>query len=134
MKRIAVVSLGAMLAACPGPGGASRGDTATFRVFYPDAPAGGFQAKVGKRFQIKPVAQCVYDNGRDGKWSMTGARVDAGKLPPGLALEDGAIGGLPTEAGEWALTIRFAGASCAGKSHDAPAVDVKIVVAGAGRR
>jgi|SRR6185436_1177481 len=132
MKRIALI---AIAAACAGRGAGPQGDSpASFRVFYPDAPAGGFKAKVGKRFNVKPVAQCTYDNGHDARWSITGARVASGSLPPGLSIEDGAIGGVPAEAGEWTLTVKFAGASCAGKAHEALTIDVKIVVAGAERK
>jgi len=131
MQRMAIA--GAVLAACAG-GRGSGGEQATFRVFYPDAPATGFRARVGKRFFVKPVAQCVYDNGHDARWSMTGARLEAGKLPPGLTLEDGAIGGVPVDAGEWTVTVTFSGATCAGKAYDAIAVDVTIAVAGAGAK
>src|SRR4029079_13649422 len=82
-------------------GGGAAGP-AGFRVFYPDMPADGFHAKVGKRFYAKPVGNCRYDDGRDAHWAMTGAKVTTGKLPPGLALEDGAISGVPVEAGTFA--------------------------------
>lgn len=133
MKRIVLI---AMVAACAGRGAGPRGnqEEAAFRVFYPDAPPGGFKAKVGKRFSIKPFARCVYDNGHDARWAITGARVASGKLPPGFAIEDGAIGGIPVEAGSWTLTVKFAGASCGGKPYDDLTVDVTIAVAGAERK
>jgi hypothetical protein len=53
------------VAACGGARG--TGETATFRVFYPDAPVDGFKARLGKKFFVKPVAQCVYSNGRDAR-------------------------------------------------------------------
>ncbi len=115
-----------------GAGGGGAGgtdDNATFSVFYPDQPADGFKAKVGKRFGVKPAAQCVYENGRDGRWTMTGARVESGELPPGLAIEDGAIGGTAREAGTWTFKVKFAGVTCAGKAQEPVLVDVKIVVA-----
>jgi hypothetical protein len=99
---------------------------ATFRVFYPDAP---FHAKVGKRFGVKPVGQCVYTSGKDARWSMTGARVDSGKLPPGLVIEEGAINGTPIEAGSWTFQVKFAGVTCAGKPYPAQLVDLTIVTA-----
>jgi len=122
----------AALAACAGGHGATGepGEPGGFRVFYPDAAAAGFRARVGKRFYIKPVADCRYDNGHDARWSITGARVEAGKLPPGLSIEDGAIAGVPINAGEWGVTVKFSGATCAGKTYDAITVDVRIVVAG----
>jgi hypothetical protein len=124
MVRLMLVAITCACAAS----GAGSGDPA-FRVFYPDAPASGFHAKVGKRFSIKPVAHCVYDNGHDARWSITGARVASGALPPGLVLEEGSIGGIPTEAGSWTLTVKFTGPICAGKPHDILTVDVTITVA-----
>src|SRR5262245_55603025 len=129
VRACTMLAVIAAVAACAGGRGAT-GEPGGFRVFYPDAAATGFHAKVGKRFYIKPVADCRYDNGHDARWSITGARVEAGKLPPGLAIEDGAIGGVPINAGEWGLTIKFSGPTCAGKTYDAITVDVRIVVAG----
>jgi hypothetical protein len=110
--------------ACAGSrGGASGGgESATFRVFYPDAP---YRVKVGKRFQLKPVASCKYENGRDARWSMTGARVD-GELPAGFTIEDGAISGTASAPGTWTLKIKFSGVICAGQAHDPQLVDVSI--------
>lgn len=122
----------ALLVGCPGPnrgGGSGADDVATFRVFYPDQPAAGFRAQVGKRFQIKPVASCTHASGRDARWTMTGASIDGGGLPPGLAIEDGAIGGVPSAAGTYDLKVRFSGVTCAGEAHDEVVVDVKIAVA-----
>jgi len=113
-------------------GGAGGGTTSGFKVFYPDMPAGGFHAKVGKRFYAKPVGNCRYDDGRDAHWAMTGAKVSTGKLPPGLALEDGAISGVPVEAGSFALQIELTGLTCKSQPFDAQTVDVTIVVGSAG--
>ena len=55
MKRVVLTMVLAGCAATSGGSGAA--DTATFRVFYPDAPAEGFRGKVGKRFSAKPAAQ-----------------------------------------------------------------------------
>jgi hypothetical protein len=128
MIRAAIVIA---LAACSGAG--TSGETATFRVFYPDMANAGFHASVGKHFAVKPVGQCLYTSGRDARWSMTGARVDSGKLPPGLAIEEGAVSGTPIEAGSWTFQVKFSGVTCAGKPHDAQLVDVTITVA-AGKR
>jgi hypothetical protein len=113
----------ALLAAC-GPKAGAASD-ASFRVFYPDAP---FQAVAGKRFAIKPVGQCVYANGRDARWAMTGARIDDGELPPGLVIEEGAIAGTPKQPGSWTVRVKFSGITCAGKSLDPQVVDVAITV------
>jgi hypothetical protein len=107
--------------------GAKGGGDATFKVFYPDPPADGFKAKVGKKFFMKPVAQCVYSNGRDARWSMTGARLATGKLPPGLTLEEGKISGTPVEAGSFSFAIEFTGVSCAGDKRGSQTVEVTIV-------
>ena len=112
----------AFAAACAGSRGAASGD-ATFRIFYPDA----FKATVGNRFQIKPVGSCVYANGRNARWSMTGARVE-GELPPGLAIEDGAIGGAPSQPGTFTIKVTFSGVVCAGKAHEPQVVDVPITI------
>jgi len=114
------------LAACAGSRGSARDDTATFRVFYPDAP---FKATTGKRFAVKPVGQCVYTNGRDARWSMTGARIESGELAPGLAIEDGAISGIPKQAGTWTVRVKFSGVICAGQATEPQLVDVTIAVA-----
>jgi hypothetical protein len=110
------------LAACPGP--KSPAGDAPFHVFYPDAGAKGLSGKVGKRMQAKPAAACTYSDGREARWANTGASVEEGALAPGLVLEDGAIGGVPTEAGTFSLTIRFAGVTCAGK----PMGDQHVIV------
>jgi hypothetical protein len=101
-------------------------EAATFRVFYPDQPPDGFTAKVGKRFFIKPVAACRYDNGRDARWAMTSARLDAGELPAGFTIEDGAIAGTPKAPGTWSVKIKFSGVTCAGKPRDPVVVGVII--------
>jgi len=106
--------------------GAKGGGDATFKVFYPDPPTDGFKAKVGKKFFIKPVAQCVYSNGRDARWSMTGAKVATGKLPPGLTLEEGKISGTPVEAGAFPFVIEFDGVICAGNKQTAQRVEITI--------
>lgn len=116
--------------------GARGGGDATFRVFYPDpqfrdgsrgVPGDGFKAKVGKKFFLEAVGQCTYTNGREGKWSMTGARLASGKLPPGLSLEEGKISGRPIEAGTWAVAIEFDGVVCAGAKRPAQTIEVTIV-------
>src|SRR5690242_15264870 len=89
-------------------GGASSGG---FRVFYPDT-----QTKVGKHFQAKPSADCKYDNGNDARWAASGARLAGGELPPGLVIEDAAIGGVPTKAGAYHAKLTVSGITCAGKT------------------
>jgi hypothetical protein len=122
-----------LVAAC-GAGARGGGGTSAsgFRVFYADMPAGGFHAKVGKRFYAKPVGNCKYDDGRDAHWAMTGARVTTGKLPPGLTLEDGAISGVPVEPGSFPLQIEVAGLTCKSDAYDKQVLDVTIVVDAAG--
>jgi hypothetical protein len=126
------IVLAVVLAACSGR--AKQEDTtggagaATFQVFYPDAPAAGFRAKVGKHMNLKPVGKCVHENGRDGRWTMTGASLESGMLPPGLRIEDGVIGGSPADVGEWTVRIKFSGVTCAGQQHEIAPIDVKIVV------
>ena len=116
----------AALAACPGPR-SPTGD-APFHVFYPDAGAKGLTGKVGKRMQAKPAAACTYPDGREARWVNTGASVEQGALAPGLVLEDGAIGGVPTEAGSFSLTIKFAGVTCAGKPMGDQHVAVTLTI------
>jgi hypothetical protein len=101
---------------------------AGFRVTYPDAGAKGLRATKGKRLQAKPAATCFYPDGREARWASTGARVEQGALAPGLVLEDGAIGGVPTEAGVFSATIKFSGVTCAGKQEPDQHVDVAITV------
>ena len=97
-------------------------------MFYPDAGTKGLQAKKGKRMQSKPAAACTYEDGREARWANTGASVEQGALAPGLVLEDGAIGGLPTEAGTFNATIKFGGVTCAGKPMGDQHVPVTITV------
>jgi hypothetical protein len=67
--RVAAASLVVLVACATSRGGAAGGESATFRIFYPDAPV---KAKVGRRVHVKPVGSCVYENGRDARWAMTG--------------------------------------------------------------
>jgi hypothetical protein len=116
-----------VIVACAGGHGATTGPAA-FQIFYPDAPATGATAHVGKKFYAKPAAQCTYDNGREGHWAITGARVDTGELPPGITLEDGTITGTPTKPGAFTAKLALTGVTCAGKAHDDQHVDVTITV------
>lgn len=125
------------LAACPRPGatgngggggGGGDGDSATFAIHYPAAPPTGVSTKNGKRFYAKPEGNCVYENGREARWTMGGARVASGELPPGLTLEDGVIGGVPNKPGTYRAKIEFSSVTCAGKPYDQQAVDVEITV------
>lgn len=127
--RAAIAVVLVAVAACATARGAQGGDGegATFRVFYPDQPAGGFRAQVGKRFFVKPVATCTYANGRDARWSMTGARIDGGDLPEGFTLEEGTIAGTAKAPGSWTVQIRFTGVVCAGTPHAEVVVPVTIV-------
>lgn len=107
-------------------GGGGEEEGATFKVFYPDQPIDGFHAKVGKRFIVKPVAACTYENGRDGRWSMTGARVE-GETPEGFLVEEGTISGTPKAPGTWNFKVKFSGVVCAGKQHDEVIIPVTII-------
>jgi len=115
---------------CPHRGSAAGGGGAAssggFSITYPDAV--NATGKVGKRFYAKPEARCVYDDGREARWTMTGANVGSGELPPGLTLEDGVIGGVPTKPGFYKARIELNGVVCAGKAFDAQSVDIGITV------
>lgn len=124
MGRFCILAL--LCAACAR--GSHAGAAGAFAITYPDAPPSGVKARLGKRFYAKPAAQCFYDNGREASWRMTGARVTAGELPPGLALEDGVIGGTPKHAGSYQATIEFSEVTCAGKPSPGQVVDVQITV------
>ena len=71
---------------------AGGGSAGGFSIAYP-----ADRGKVGKKLHAQAVGQCHYDNGRDARWAITGARVASGELPPGLGLEDGAITGTPED-------------------------------------
>ena len=121
-----------MCAACArgtgaGGGGAGGGDT-SFAITLPDAPPEGRVVKHGKRFYAKPTARCLYDNGNEARWTIGGARVTSGELPPGLTLEDGQIGGVPTKVGTYRFHIEFSNVMCAGKPYEGQAVDGQITV------
>ena len=118
----------AVLAGCPKPKGPGGGDDGGFRVFYPDAGTKGLRAKKGARIQASPAAACTYPDGREARWASSGARVEQGALAPGLVLEDGAIGGVPTETGAFTATIKFSGVTCAGKPQPDQHVSVAITV------
>lgn len=109
-----------------GTGGGAAGDEPPggFHVGYPDAV--NATAKVGRRFYAKPVAQCVYDNGREAHWAITGAKIETGALPSGLTIEDGAITGTPTKPGDYTARIKLTGITCAGKPYPDQAVAVTI--------
>jgi hypothetical protein len=107
------------LAACAG----SAAEFGEFSIAYKlEAP------RVGRRFSGKPTGVCHHGNGRDARWTMTGAHVVSGELPPGLVLEEGAIAGTPTKTGDYAAKIAFLGVTCAGKPLPDQTVDVTIVV------
>jgi len=120
-----------LCAACArgtGAGGTAGGDTSTFSISYPDAPPEGTSARIGKRFYAKPEGRCLYENGREARWTIGGARVTSGELPPGLTLEDGVIGGVPKQAGTYRFHIEFSSVMCANTPYDGQAVDVQITV------
>jgi hypothetical protein len=116
--RILVVLFVAACAHASGTGSAG------FSIAYPDATT----AKVGKKFYAKPAGQCRYENGRDARWAITGARVTSGELPPGVSIEDGALTGTPTKAGAYQAQIAFSGVTCAGKELAEQTIDVAISV------
>ena len=91
MRRLWVV----VFAGCVHHGAPQTG-SAGFSVSYPDAH--GATVKQGARFYAKPEAKCFYDNGREARWTIGGAHVASGELPPGLTLEDGVIGGVAKRA------------------------------------
>lgn len=118
----------ALCAACPRGSGSGATGTPGFSIVYPEAPPTGVTAKRGKRFYAKPTAQCFYDNGREARWTMSGASVVSGELPPGLTLEDGVIGGVPTAPGTFNATIELGNVACAGKPYPGQTIDVLITV------
>lgn len=85
-------------------------------------------ARRGKHFYAKPEARCFYENGREARWTMRGAHVTSGELPPGLTIEDGVIGGIPTHAGTYRFHVELSGVTCAGTSYDDQGIDVQITV------
>jgi hypothetical protein len=109
-----------VLAACAHGGAAG---SAGFSIAYP-ATTG----KVGAKFYAQPAAQCHYDNGRDARWAITGAHVVSGELPPGVAIEDGALTGTPKTAGSYHARIAFDGATCEGKAVPDAVADVAITI------
>jgi hypothetical protein len=115
-----------LVAACVHAGAGGRGGAGSsggFRVFYPDA-----SAKVGKHFQAKPSAECKRDDGSDARWAASGARIASGELPPGLVIEDAAIGGVPSRTGSYRASILVTGVTCAGKPMPDQRVDVSLDV------
>lgn len=99
-------------------------DAGGFRVFYPDT-----RLRPNRRVELKPSAECHYDNGHDARWTMTGARIVTGDLPPGLTIEDGAIVGAPKQPGAYKATIQLTGLTCAGKAQPDETLDVDFAVA-----
>lgn len=129
MGRIWVLVLCAACARGTGAGGTNGGGGAGgFSITYPDAPPTGRAIKVGKRFYAKAVGTCTYDNGREAHWSIGGAKVTSGELPPGLTLEDGQIGGVPTTPGSYQFHIELTNVMCAGKPYEGQAADVQLTV------
>jgi hypothetical protein len=128
---VRVASVVLFLAACAGKAASGGGPTtgmeegAVFKVFYPDQPIDGYHAKVGKKFIVKPVATCTYENGRDARWSMTGAKA-TGELPEGFTLEEGVVAGTPKAPGSWTIEVKFNGVTCAGKQSEPILVKVMI--------
>lgn len=125
MGRIWVLLL-VGLAGCPhrGSSAGGGGPSGGFSIGYHSATT----ATVGKHYGAKPEGHCTHDDGSEARWTMTGAHVSAGELPPGLTLEDGVIGGVPTKAGVYKATIEFTGVMCAGKAYDGQTIDIGITV------
>jgi hypothetical protein len=112
---------------CPHRGsGAGASGPSGFAITYPDAAHA--TAKVGTRFYAKPEGRCNYEDGREARWTTAGVSVASGELPPGLTLEDGVIGGVPTKAGDYQARIELRGVMCAGKSYETQTVDIGITV------
>ncbi|MGE5182661.1 MAG: putative Ig domain-containing protein [Acidobacteriota bacterium] len=109
------------LAGCMHAGGA--GGSGGFRVSYAEQPA-----KVGRHYQVKPSADCTHDDGSEARWATTGATVTSGELPPGVAIEDGALNGTPTKPGTYRAQITVTGVTCASKPMPDQHVDVTITV------
>ncbi len=109
---------------CAGTGSSRN----SFRVFYPDAGTSRLNLQRGVRAQAKPAATCTYEDGRDARWATGGARVVEGELPPGMALEDGAIAGAAAKAGTWHVVVGFTGVTCAGAAMPDQRVSIDIVV------
>jgi hypothetical protein len=124
------MSLCAASAGCPRGGASGPGATTSegFSISYPNTGALAPLAKVGKHFHSPPSAQCVYDNGREARWTMSRANVAKGTLPPGLTLEDGVIAGVPTQPGTFKATIELVNVTCAGKPYPGQTIDVLITV------
>jgi hypothetical protein len=97
--------------------------TGGFHITYPNDTA-----LLHQHFQVKPEAQCKRDDGSDARWAATGARVASGSLPPGIAIEDGAINGTPTAIGNFKARVVLTGVTCAGKTLADQPVDVTINV------
>ena len=116
--RIWLVAL--LVAACAH---ASTG-AAGFSISYPDAATG----RVNKKLYAQPAGQCRYENGRDARWAITGARVASGELPPGVSIIDGTITGTPTKPGAYHAQIVLTGVTCAGKELADQTIDVAISV------
>lgn len=77
-----------------------------------------------------PYQAAVYVNCVGGGW-YANASVETGQLPPGLSMSsDGTISGVPTLAGDWNFTVRFAGMMCNGNSYGDDIVTMKIVTTG----
>ena len=119
---VAVAACVVPLAACV-HGGAGGSGSAGFSIAYPASTG-----KVGAKFYAQPTAQCHYDNGRDARWAITSARVTSGELPPGITIEDGALTGTPTKAGDFHAQVAFSGVTCAGKELADQTIDVALAV------
>lgn len=124
---VGLVAVAAPLAACAHKPVAA-GTTPGFSISYPDAGVMSKPATVGTRFYAKPVGQCIRDDGTEARWTMSGARVTSGELPPGLTLEDGVIGGVPKAAGTFKATIELGEVTCAGKSYPGQTASILITV------
>lgn len=117
-----------LCAACARGAGIGATGPPGFSITYPEAPPTGVTIHRGKRYYAKPTAQCFYEYGREARWTMSGAQVTSGELPPGLTLEDGVIGGVPTTAGTYRATIELGNVTCAGKPYPGQTVDISITV------
>ena len=116
MRIWVVLVVAACAHASTGPAG--------FSISYPDAATG----RVNKKLYAQPAGQCRYENGRDARWAITGARVASGELPPGVTIEDGAITGTPSKPGAYHAQIVLTGVTCAGKDLADQTIDVAITV------
>lgn len=79
-----------------------------------------------------PTANCTNDSGQSASWTLSPSII-SGSLPPGLALDNFNIVGIPTERGHWIVELHSGGLTCDGKGYLGFKQELRFHITGSGK-